>query len=449
MTVQDPIQTEQTETHAAPSNWLSAENRHDSGVYNKHQVVMVRGKGSLVWDESGREYIDCVGGYGVATIGHSHPDVVQAIRDQADTLLVMPQSLPNDKRAEFLTELVSVLPEGLDRVFLCNSGTEAMEAAKKFAITATGRQHFVSMKRGFSGRSLGALALTWEPKYREPFGDAVDNKNVSFVTYGNIEELRAAITEDTAAVILEPVQGEGGVRPANADFIRAARQITREKGALLIMDEIQTGFCRTGKMFAVEHFCAESCQDADGIRCGCNVAADCLVKPDGMTLAKAMAGGVPIGAFVMTGDVADKMPKGGHGTTFGGNPLSMAAGVAAIRAMKNEGMAEQARVKGEYFMEKLRAISSSKIREVRGLGLMIGVELKEKSAPYIDALEHQEGVLALQATPLVVRFLPPVVITTEQIDSVVAAFERVLNSVNPRAERVAQLAEQAGEKQSE
>jgi acetylornithine/LysW-gamma-L-lysine aminotransferase len=410
------------------SKWLAAEMRYDSGVYNKHQVVMVRGQGATVWDDQGRAYIDCVAGYGVANIGHSHPDVVKAIQEQAGKLMVMPQTLPNDKRAEFLQELVGVLPPGLSRVFLCNSGTEAMEAAKKFAITGTGRGRFVAMKRGFAGRSLGALALTWEPGYREPFGDAVDSKNVDFVTYGNIEELRAAVTEQTAAVILEPVQGEGGVRPASPEFIQAAREITRERGALLILDEIQTGFCRTGKMFASEHF---------------------GVTPDGMTLAKAMAGGVPIGAFAMTAEVADRMPKGGHGTTFGGNPLSMAAGVAAIRAMKNEGMAEQAREKGAYFMERLRAIQSPKIREVRGLGLMIGVELREKSAPYISALEHDEGVLTLAATPLVVRFLPPVVISKEQIDQVVAAFERVLNSVNPREGRAAELAAQREDKQTE
>ncbi|CAM4115409.1 aspartate aminotransferase family protein [Deinococcus marmoris] len=431
------------------SKWLDAEMKYDSGVYNKHEVVMVRGLGATVWDENGRSYIDCVAGYGVANIGHSHPDVVAAIQEQAGKLMVMPQSVPNDKRAEFLQELTGVLPAGLDRIFLCSSGTEAVEAAKKFAITATGRTRFVSMKRGFSGRTLGALALTWEPKYREPFGAAVDNEHVSFVTYGNIEELRAAITEDVAAVIMEPVQGEGGVRPSNVEFLRAARELTREKGALLILDEIQTGFCRTGKMFAVEHFCAQECQDADGIRCGCQVDSQCQVVPDGMTLAKAMAGGVPIGAFAMTAAVADKMPAGGHGTTFGGNPLAMAAGIAAIRAMKNEGMAEQAREKGEYFMDRLRAIDSSKIREVRGMGLMIGVELKEKSAPYITALEHDEGVMALAATPLVVRFLPPITITKEQIDTVVDAFTRVLNGVNPRAERQAELAAQAEEKQSE
>ncbi|MVN86023.1 acetylornithine/succinylornithine family transaminase [Deinococcus sp. HMF7620] len=410
------------------SKWLDAELKYDSGVYNKHHVVMTKGLGATVWDESGRSYIDCVAGYGVANIGHSHPDVVRAVKEQVDRLVVMPQTLPNDKRAEFLQELVGVLPQGLERVFLCNSGTEAMEAAKKFAITATGRQRFVSMKRGFSGRSLGALAFTWEPKYREPFGDAVDNKNVDFVTYGNVEELRAAITDQTAAVIMEPVQGEGGVRPASAEFMQEARRLTKEKGALLILDEIQTGFCRTGKMFATEHY---------------------GVTPDAMTLAKAMAGGLPIGAFAMTAEVADRMPAGGHGTTFGGNPLSMAAGVAAIRAMKREGMAEQAREKGAYFMEKLRAIPSSKIREVRGLGLMIGVELKEKSAPYIHALEHEEGVLTLQATPLVVRFLPPVTISKEQIDTVVAAFERVLANVDPRAERRAELAQGAEDKQTE
>jgi len=420
--------TDQPHTETAPQDWLADEQRYDSGVYHKHQVVMTRAEGATVWDATGREYIDCVGGYGVANVGHSNPEVVAAIREQAGTLMVMPQTLPNDKRAEFLRQLVSVLPDGLDRVFLCSSGTEAVEAAKKFAITATGRTRFVSMKRGFSGRTLGALALTWEPKYREPFGSAVDNEHVSFVTYGNIEELRAAITDDVAAVIMEPVQGEGGVRPGNAEFVREARRLTREKGALLIMDEIQTGFCRTGKFFATEHFCAQECQSADGIRCGCKVDSECRVVPDGMTLAKAMAGGVPVGAFAMTAAVADKMPAGGHGTTFGGNPLAMAAGVAAIGYMKRENLAQQAAEKGAYFMEKLRAIKSPKIREVRGLGLMIGVELKEKSAPYISAMEHQEGVLTLQATPLVVRFLPPLVISKEQIDKVVEAFERVLDA---------------------
>lgn len=392
------------------SKWLTIEKQYDSGVYNKHDVVITRAEGAKAWDENGREYVDCVCGYGVANVGHSHPEVVKAVQEQAGRLMVLPQSLPNDRRAELLAELVDVLPDGLDRAFLCNSGTEAMEAAKKYAITATGRSRFVSMKRGFSGRSLGALAFTWEPKYREPFGAAVDNENVDFVEYNDVEALLKAVTEETAAVIIEPVQGEGGVRPADKEFIEAARRITKEKGALLILDEIQSGFCRTGKMFCSEHY---------------------DVTPDAMTLAKGMGGGVPVGALAMTAEVADKMPAGGHGTTFGGNPLSMAASVAAIKAMKKEDMAEQAREKGEYFTEKLRAIESPKIKEVRGLGLMIGVELNEASQPYITALEHDESILALQATPLVVRFLPPCTISKEQIDQVVAAFERVLKNVNP------------------
>lgn len=400
------------------SKWLEAELKYDSRVVGKHEVVMTRGQGSVVWDETGRSYIDCVAGYGVANIGHCHPDVVKAIRDQAERLLVMPQSLPNDKRAEFLSELVGVTPAGLDRVFLCNSGTEAMEAAKKFAITATGRKRFVSMKRGFSGRSLGALAFTWEPKYREPFGEAVDNRNVDFVTYGNIEELRAAITSDTAAVILEPVQGEGGVRPASPEFIQEARRLTQEKGA------------------------ADPRRDPDRVLPHREDVRRRALRRGPRRHDPGEGHGGRRAHRRVRDDRRRRRPhaRRGHGGTFGGNPLAMAAGVAAIRAMKREGMAEQAREKGAYFMEKLRAIQSPKIREVRGLGLMIGVELKEKSAPYIHALEHEEGVLTLQATPLVVRFLPPVTISREQIDTVVAAFERVLNGVNPRAERQAELA---------
>lgn len=392
---------------AVQPNWLALETEHDSGVYNKQPIVMVRGEGSYVWDSEGNRYLDCMVGIGVGNLGHGHPAVVEAIQQQASQLMVMPQTFPNDKRAEFLSELVSVLPAGLDRVFLCNSGTEAVEAAMKFSITATGRHKFIACKRGFSGRSLGAVSLTWEPKYRSPFEPLIGP--VEFIGFGDIEALRAALDDQTAAVLFEPVQGEGGVRPADAEFVRAARELTREKGALLIMDEIQTGFCRTGKFFAIEHF---------------------GVVPDGITLAKGIANGVPAGAFVTTHEVADKMPKGGHGTTFGGNPLAMAAGLAVIRTMKQERIWEQAAEKGEYFRQKLREINSPKIRDVRGLGLMIGVELKEKSAPYLSALA-KAGVLALQASPLVVRFLPALTISYQDIDLAVEAFAKVL-ATNPK-----------------
>ena len=403
---------------------LETELKYDSGVYTKHEIVIVKGKGARVWDVDGNEYIDCVGGYGVANIGHSNPAVTAAIIKQAETLVMLPQTLPNDKRAEFLEELCSVTPEGLKRVFLCNSGTEAVEAAIKFARVATGREKFVAMKRGFSGRSLGALALTYEPKYREPFGKLVHE--TTFVTYNDLASLEAAIDGETAAVIMESVQGEGGVRPGNAEFIRRARELCTQHGALLILDEIQTGFCRTGKMFGFQNFCDSSCEG----KASCSLTGGCAVKPDLMTLAKAMAGGVPIGALVMTDAVASAMPKGGHGTTFGGNPLAMAAGTAAIRFMKEARLSERAFENGEYFRSELRKITSSKIKEVRGLGLMIGMELKEHSAPYIHALEHDHKILALQASPTVIRYLPPLVIERADIDRVVAKTAEVLEKID-------------------
>lgn len=385
------------------TDWLEVEKQHDSGVYNKHDVVIVRGKGAHVWDSKGNEYIDCVGGYGVANLGHSNPAVVEAVKKQAETLMVMPQTLPNDKRAEFYAAITSTLPQALSRVFPCNSGTEANEAAIKFAMMATGKRRFVAAMRGFSGRTLGSVALSYEPKYREPFGPY--GHEVVFVPYNNVEALREAVDANTAAVFLEPIQGEGGVRPATPDFLQAARQITRERGCLLILDEIQTGMGRTGKRWAFEHF---------------------GIVPDMVTMAKALGGGVPIGCMVMTTEVADKMPKGGHGTTFGGNPLAMAAGVAAIGYLESSRLWERAAELGPWFMEELRRIGSPKVREVRGMGLMIGIELKEKSAPYITRLEHFHHVLTLAAGPTVIRFLPPLVIEKSDLERVVEAVREVL-----------------------
>jgi len=317
----------------------------------------------------------------------------------------MPQTLPTPARGEFYRTLVSLLPPELNRVFPVNSGTEANEAALKFARAHTGRKKFVAAMRGFSGRTMGSLSVTWEPKYREPFLPLVGP--VEFIPYNDVEALRRAVDEETAAVILEPVQGEGGVRPATPEFLQAAREITREKGALLILDEIQTGMGRTGRRFAFEHY---------------------GVVPDILTLAKALGGGVPIGAAVMRKEVAESMPKGGHGTTFGGNPLAMAAGVAAIRYLERTRLWERAAELGPWFMEKLREIPSPKIREVRGLGLMVGLELKEKAAPYIQKLEKEHRILTLQAGPTVIRFLPPLVIDREDLERVVEAVRAVLTA---------------------
>lgn len=382
---------------------LEAEKSLDTGVYTKHDLLLVRGQGARVWDAEGHEYIDCVGGYGVANLGHANPEVVEAIKKQAETLLSMPQTLPTPMRGEFYRTLVSLLPPELNRVFPTNSGTEANEAAIKFAWAHTKKRKLVAAMRGFSGRTLGSLSVTWEPKYREPFMPLLGP--VEFIPFNDVEALRKAVDEETAAVILEPVQGEGGVRPATRKFLEAAREITREKGALLILDEIQTGMGRTGKRFAFEHY---------------------GVVPDILTLAKALGGGVPIGVAVMREEVAKSMPKGGHGTTFGGNPLAMAAGVAALRYLERTRLWERAAELGPWFMEKLREIPSPKIREVRGLGLMVGLELKEKAAPYIERLEKEHRVLTLQAGPTVIRFLPPLVIEKADLERVVEAVRAVL-----------------------
>ncbi|GEM87874.1 [LysW]-aminoadipate semialdehyde transaminase LysJ [Meiothermus granaticius] len=385
-------------------DWLELEKAHDSGIYTKHEVVIVRGKGARVWDSAGQEYIDCVGGYGVANLGHSNPYVVEAVKRQAETLMILPQTLPNDKRAEFYDTLQGVLPPVLSRYFPCNSGTEANEAALKFAMMATGKRKFVAAVRGFSGRTLGAVALSYEPKYREPFGPY--GHSVVFVPYNDVEALKSAVDDSVAAVFLEPVQGEGGVYPATPQFLQAARQITQEKGCLLILDEIQTGMGRTGRVWGFEHF---------------------GVVPDLMTAAKALGGGVPIGVCAMTAEVAEKMPKGGHGTTFGGNPLAMAAGVAAIRYLQDTRLWERSAELGREFIEALRSIDSPKVREVRGLGLMVGLELGEPSAPYITRLEQQHHILSLAAGPRVIRFLPPLVIEKSDLEQVVQAVRAVLS----------------------
>ena len=380
---------------------IELEKRHTSGVYPKRDLAIVRGRGARVWDASGREYIDCVGGHGVAIVGHCNPEVVEAIRKQAGDLVTCPEVFYNDRRAELLTRLAEIAPPGLDRAFLCNSGAEAVEGAIKFARLATGRTGIVAAMRAFHGRTFGALSATWEEKYRKPFEPLVPG--FSHVPYDNLDRLAEAVGPDTAAVLLEPVQGEGGVRPASPGYLQGALEICRRHGALLILDEVQTGFGRTGRMFACEHE---------------------QVVPDLMCLGKGLAGGVPIGA-VLLGPHIPPLPQGVHGSTFGGNPLACAAAVAAIGFIQREDLCGRAARLGTWFIEQLRALSSPRIREVRGLGLMVGIELREKVQPYLLALQER-GVLALPAGATVLRFLPPLVIDEQDLARVVEATAEVL-----------------------
>ena len=380
------------------------ETKYGAGVYAKQQLSIVRGQGASLFDADGNEYLDCSSGHGVANLGHAHPKVAAAIAEQAATLITLFESFPNDKRAA-LTEKMATLVPGLERVFFCNSGTEAVEAALKFARISTGplRANIVAMMRAFHGRTFGSLSATFNKKYREGFEPLVPG--FSHVPYNKIDALEAAVDEGTAAVILEVIQGEGGVYPADAEYVQAAQRICDERGALLIVDEIQSGFGRTGKMFAFQHF---------------------GITPDLLCCAKSLAGGVPMGA-VLIGEKVGNLTPGVHATTFGGNPLSCAAGIAALTAIEEEDLAGQAAEKGAYLINKLRQIDSPLIREVRGMGLMVGIELKQKVAPYLKAMQDR-NIIVLNAGMTVLRLLPPLVISYEQMDKVVAALDEVLKA---------------------
>lgn len=381
---------------------IDIETKHSAGTYAKQPLVIVRGVGASLFDADGNEYLDCSSGHGVANLGHANPKVAEAIYQQASTLITLFETFPNDKRAELMKKLTSLI-DGLDRVFLCNSGTEAVEASFKFARISTGRKNIVAAMRAFHGRTYGSLSATFNKKYREGFEPLVPG--FSHVVYNNVEALDKVVNEETAAVILEVVQGEGGVYPASVEYIQAARRICDERGALLIVDEIQTGFGRTGMMFAIQHF---------------------DVVPDLLCCAKSLAGGVPMGA-VLIGRSVKNLTPGVHGSTFGGNPLSCAAALAALGVIEEEKLARQALIKGAYLRDKLSRIESLSIREVRGLGLMIGIELKEKAAPYIKALQERM-IIALNAGMTVIRLLPPLVISYEQIDHLVEVLTEVLTA---------------------
>jgi len=380
---------------------VGREDAHTSGLYTKRQLSIVRGDGALLYDEDGREYIDCVGGQGSANLGHGNVAVADAIASQARTLASCTELFYNDRRAELYDVLASLLPASLDRMFLCNSGTEAVEGALKFARAATKRSGVVATMRGFHGKTMGALSATWGPEYRDVFGPLVPG--FSHVPFNRPEALGAAITTDTAAFIVELVQGEGGVRPATREFIAEAARVCRERGALLVFDEVQTGFCRTGTMFALEQY---------------------DVVPDILCLAKSIAGGLPMGAIAFSRALGD-LPKRSHSSTFGGNPLACAAAIAAIGEMRRLDLATRARERGAQLLDGLRAIHSDRVREVRGLGLLAGVELKENAGPTLRALQDQ-GILALGAGPTVVRYLPPLVISASQIYRVLLATAKVL-----------------------
>ncbi|MFA5550209.1 MAG: aminotransferase class III-fold pyridoxal phosphate-dependent enzyme [Trueperaceae bacterium] len=373
---------------------LAADARHRSGLWEP-DVVYVRGEGVRLYDADGREYLDCMAGIAVASLGHGNERLAAALADQARKLIVAPQNVANDTRTRFVTKLFEFVEPPLERVFLSNSGAEANEAAIKWARVATGRNRFVALRNGFSGRSGGVLPLTWEPKYREPFGPY--GAEVEFVNAGDEAALTAAMNDRTAALLLEPVQGESGIRPVPDSYLRLARRLSDEHGALLIFDEIQTGVGRTGTFLASQ---------ASG------------VHADIVTLAKGLGSGVPIGATLMTAAVAAAMPKGGHGTTFGGNPLAAAAGLVVLSELEERSLMQRATVLGARLMEGLARVGAGVVSEVRGRGLLIGVQMAVPAGPVIAALKDA-GVLTIAGGGETIRFLPPLVIDEAEVDEVI------------------------------
>lgn len=382
---------------------FTIEDQHTSGAYPKRPLTVVRGEGCTVWDEQGKAYIDATSGQGVALLGHCHPAVTSAITAQAGTLITCPEIFYNDRRAELYQLLASLTPGDLNRFFLCNSGAEAIEGALKVAVLFTGRSQIVAAKRSFHGRTLGALALTWNPKYREPFADLTTN-TVTHISYNDLEAAEQAITQDTAAVVVEPVQGEGGVYPADVEYLQALRRLCDERGALLVIDEIQAGLGRTGRWFGFQH-------------------ADIL--PDVIVLGKGLAGGVPMGA-VCWRESLGTIPGGTHGSTFGGNPLACAAAIATLTTLHDEQLPEHTAETGAWLLEKLQSKAHPAVREVRGKGLIIGLELRSRVTPVLKRLQ-ESGVLALPAGLNVLRLLPPLIITQDALQTVLDAVWEALD----------------------
>jgi len=366
-------------------------------TYTRQPILLVRGSGARVWDATGKEYIDFVAGVAVNIVGHCHPAVVEAIARQAKEL-IHTSNLYYTENQVFLAEELKTLT-GMDRAFFCNSGAESVEAALKLARRATGRSEIVAAVHSFHGRTLGSLGATYKPMYREPFRPLLEAK---FVPFDDPEALAAAVSKETSAVILEPVQGEGGVNVPHPEYLRAARSICDDCGALLVLDEVQTGFGPTGKWFGKEH---------SG------------VLPDAMTLAKGIAGGLPMGAMLAAEPVSDVFQRGDHASTFGGGPLVSAAALASIGAIKSERLVERSEAMGAYLRSRLSEEIDA--REVRGLGLMVGVEL-EANCPEIVSAARERGVLLNATSEHVLRMVPPLVVGREEIDRVVKVLGEIL-----------------------
>jgi acetylornithine/N-succinyldiaminopimelate aminotransferase len=390
---------------------MALSEQYVANTYARYPVLLVRGKGTRVWDLEGEEYLDFVSGLAVCNLGHCHPRVVKTIQDQAEKLI----HVSNFYYIEPQIQLASLLCKHsfADKVFFCNSGAEANEGAlklaRKFAKEEIGKDRYeiITMERSFHGRTLTTLTATGQEKFHKGYEPLMPG--FKYVPFNDIGAVKNAIDPKTCAVMVEPIQGEGGVNCPSEGYLKALREICDEKGLLLIFDEVQVGMGRTGKLFAYEH---------DG------------VEPDILTLAKSLAGGVPIGALLIRKGVADSFKPGDHASTFGGNPLATAAGVAALTTILEEGMLENCQKMGDYFISELEAIKKkfSFVKEVRGKGLILGMELKRDGSPIVKEMLRKK-ILINCTMGNVLRFLPPLIVTKEEIDWVVKALEEVFKNM--------------------
>ena len=386
------------------------EDQYLGNLYQRFPVTIEKGLGAHVWDTKNKEYIDCMGGYGVALVGHRNERVVNAIKSQVDKIITVHSSLYSKTREEFLETLFKAAPKGLTQAHLNNSGAEAIEAAMKFARKFTGKKGMVAMNGSYHGKSMGALSLTFNPKYRKSFQPLVDK--VTFSPFGNIESLRETIDDDTAFIILEPIQGESGIHVAPDGFLQDVRKLCDDNGILLIFDEIQAGLGRTGRMWASEHW---------------------DTAPDILCIAKGIAGGVPMGVTMVRPDILDCISKGEHSSTFGGNPLSCAAGTATLQALTQDGLIDNADKMGKLFREGLERLKEKHtiIREIRGKGLMIGIELKfEVKNILMEGIE--KNLLLLYSGRNILRLLPPLVISEEDVTKSLDILDELLTNEENR-----------------
>ncbi len=380
-------------------------------TYARYPIVLVKGKGTRVWDVEGKEYLDFVSGLAVCNLGHCHPKVVKAIQDQAETLI----HVSNFYYIEPQIRLASLLCQHsfADKVFFCNSGAEANEGAMKLARKYAkekregDRYEIITMERSFHGRTFATLTATAQKKFHKGYAPLMPG--FKYVPFDDPQAVKAAIDSKTCAVMVEPIQGEGGVNCPSEGYLKALREICDEKGILLIFDEVQVGMGRTGKLFAYENW---------------------GVKPNILTLAKSLAGGVPIGALLIAKEITEGFQPGDHASTFGGNPLATAAGVAAVTAILEEGLLENCQKTGDYFRARLEGLRTkfSFIQQVRGKGLILGMELRREGGSIVKEM-MKKGILINCTMDNVLRFLPPLIVTKEEVDQVIGALEEVFRGL--------------------